>query len=134
VTYAAARFDPRDGSLDFVSAGHGPVFLRRASGRVEILPTHALPLGIADTLSPEPPTALRLDPGDALVLISDGIVEAADPAGAHYGTDRLRRLLADTADHDARGTVARVASSVAVHRGGVRPADDATIAVLRRVT
>jgi PAS domain S-box-containing protein len=132
VTYAAARFDPRDGTLLFASAGHGPVFLRRASGTVEILPTHALPLGITQPLHPEPPTRYRLAPSDSLILISDGIIEAADPAGVQYGTEHLRRILADTADSDARAIVDRVMSSATSHLAGARPADDATIAVLRR--
>jgi sigma-B regulation protein RsbU (phosphoserine phosphatase) len=132
VTYVAARFDPRDGSLLFASAGHGPVFLRRASGTVEILPTHALPLGISHPLRPEPPTTLHLDPGDALVLISDGIIEAVNPSGVQYGAEHLRRILADTTGSDACAIVDRVTSSVDTHRADARAADDATIAVLRR--
>lgn len=104
VTLFHARANAGTRCLEFVDAGHGHAFLRRADGRVERLEPRGLPLGILGGQSyEEGSTTLR--PGDALVVYSDGVLDAypgaATPAdvaerldGAASAGEILERLLA----------------------------------------
>ena len=68
-------YEPEDGTFTWASAGHLPVAVRRADGRVELIegPTHP-PLGVDRTRLSAPPQ-LTLAPGESLLLFSDGLVE-----------------------------------------------------------
>jgi serine phosphatase RsbU (regulator of sigma subunit) len=75
-------------------------------------------------------TRIILGPGDALVLVTDGALEARDPEGAEFGTERLESLLASCAGRSAGGIAQRVDRAVLDHQGG-RGVDDLAIVVLR---
>ncbi|CAA9392186.1 MAG: Serine phosphatase RsbU, regulator of sigma subunit [uncultured Chloroflexia bacterium] len=75
VTCFLARLDVRTRQLTFVDAGHGHVFLRRADGSIEALSPRGLPLGVFLDETYEDGT-LSFAPGDALILYSDGLVDA----------------------------------------------------------
>lgn len=95
ITMAVALARP-DGSVDLLSAGHGPSFLfRAATGAVERFGGDGLPLGIEPGESYDPTLHLRLEPGDALLLLTDGFMERADPDGALFGIERLSRLITE---------------------------------------
>ncbi|GIW87639.1 MAG: hypothetical protein KatS3mg108_1963 [Isosphaeraceae bacterium] len=90
VTAFYAVFDPRSRKLEYASAGHNPPRIKRCvDGRVISLDAvNGLPLGLFDDHDYQL-TSLYLSPGDQLVLYTDGITEAANPAGQLFGTDRL---------------------------------------------
>lgn len=75
VTLFLARLDVETRRLTFVDAGHGHAFLRRASGRVEELMPRGLPLGVLIDETYEN-GMVQFGQGDALVLYSDGLVDA----------------------------------------------------------
>lgn len=91
---------PEDGRLDYLSAGHPFPFLRRADGRIEELGRGGFPLGMKGDLDLRV-TSTRLEPGDLLLLYSDGMVEALDRAGRAFGFERLRGLLSTAASPQA---------------------------------
>jgi serine phosphatase RsbU (regulator of sigma subunit) len=74
-----------------------------------------------------------LNPGDALVLVTDGVLEARDDDGNEFGFARLEALLATCAGRSAEGIVRRIERSVLDHRGD-RADDDLAIVVLRAAT
>jgi sigma-B regulation protein RsbU (phosphoserine phosphatase) len=83
----------RSGRLRYVCAGHPFPFLRRADGGVLELGTGTLPLGMRiDTVLESHEEVV--EPGDTLLLYTDGLVETLDQAGESYGFERLRRGLA----------------------------------------
>jgi sigma-B regulation protein RsbU (phosphoserine phosphatase) len=87
------------GTVTYASAGHPPPLVWR-EGRTEELRQESLPLGRfrrAEYRNEE----LRLSPGDRLLLYTDGVTEALSPAGEPFGDERLRDLLAASADPDA---------------------------------
>ncbi len=90
VTAVFVLFDPADGSIEYVRSGHNPPRLRRAAtNTIESLSgAGALPLGIDENyeICPE---HLTLQPGDTLLLYTDGITEARDNAGELFGVNRL---------------------------------------------
>jgi PAS domain-containing protein len=80
VTLFHARADAATRRVEYADAGHGLVFVRRAGGAVERLPARGLPLGVV-ARETYPAGAVELAPGDALVVYSDGLVDAfPDPA------------------------------------------------------
>ena len=80
ITLFVASYDPRTGNMQFVNAGQTPPLLRRQNGTIERLITGGIALGMFEGSTYDAGTA-HLEPGDALVMYSDGITEAEDPAG-----------------------------------------------------
>ena len=73
-----------------------------------------------------------LEPGDALLVVTDGISEAAAPDGSELGLDPLSRLLAAGADGCADHLAQTCVELAAAHRAGSPPSDDVTVFVARR--
>jgi sigma-B regulation protein RsbU (phosphoserine phosphatase) len=83
----------RDGRAVYSSAGHPPVLLRRADGRIDKLDALDLPLG----LFPDTTYScreFRLNPQDFVLLYTDGLIEARGRDDQAFGLDRLRGILA----------------------------------------
>jgi sigma-B regulation protein RsbU (phosphoserine phosphatase) len=88
-TFLYGIFGLSDGEVRFISAGHpGPVLLARDALPVPVEVT-GLPVGVGTRSYKE--QAVHLRPGDRLVLYTDGVTEARNPDGEHFG---IRRLLA----------------------------------------
>jgi hypothetical protein len=104
-------------------------YLRRKDGRIEELGSGALPLGIRTSLDARGDST-TLDPGDLLVLYSDGLVEAVNKEGEDFGFERLRNLL--TADASPQVIHDRVLADFDGFVGGEDVHDDLTLVVIRR--
>lgn len=85
--------DPATGRLEYVSVGHPYPLLRRASGDLEELGVGCLPLGVRSSITPRP-GATTLNPGDLLIMYTDGIPEALDEQDNAFGFERLSSLVA----------------------------------------
>jgi len=94
VALAYARFDPRDGTLQIANAGLPDPYLLRHTGPVETLGVEGdrLPLGIRRGI-PYFTSKFSIHPADRLLLVTDGIPEAADPKDNPIGYEGLARLL-----------------------------------------
>jgi sigma-B regulation protein RsbU (phosphoserine phosphatase) len=131
VTVFYCVLDPATGGLRYANAGHNPPYVRRADGSIEALDgTSGLVLGVmADAHFDTHQAALRA--GDRLVLFTDGVVEACDPAGRAYGTERLVAELREHAGASAAAVVERICDSVTHFAGSTTSqADDITLSVL----
>jgi serine phosphatase RsbU (regulator of sigma subunit) len=120
-----------DGSLQWSSAGQGPVFVRRGSeGRFEALSAPGVPLGVSADLIADPSPHVHLEPGGMLAVLSDGFFEARNDGGELFGTASVMTLL------DAGGgpseLAGRLAEAIRVWQGRDEPADDQTIVVVQR--
>src|SRR5215213_1774814 len=91
VTCLAALLDSRTGRLQYANAGHDLPYLRHAKGVSELRAT-GMPLGLMPNMSYEQ-KEITLEPGDNVLLYSDGLVEAHDPKGEMFGFPRLKRLV-----------------------------------------
>ncbi|WP_091097005.1 PP2C family protein-serine/threonine phosphatase [Micromonospora citrea] len=130
VTAVLAEFDTDTGLLRYVNAGHPPPVLLRRGRAVQALDGgRRLPLGLPDDRVDVAET--RLEPGDRLLLHTDGVTEARDPAGEMFGLPRL----ADLAErHIGSGLPApeilrRLSHAVVGHQAGPHQ-DDATLMLL----
>ena len=93
VTAFLMRLDPGTRSLDYTSAGHLPGYVLDQRGQTRlILNSTGLPLGIMpmETYSS---STIHLEPGDLVLLITDGITEAASPGGQLFGMERTLQLV-----------------------------------------
>jgi serine phosphatase RsbU (regulator of sigma subunit)/anti-sigma regulatory factor (Ser/Thr protein kinase) len=91
VTCLVAVLDPLTGVLRYANAGHNLPCARTAGGSVELRAT-GMPLGLMPGMQYDESEAV-LEPGDRLLLYSDGLVEAHDPSGEMFGFARLRDLM-----------------------------------------
>jgi anti-anti-sigma factor len=89
VTVFYCMLDPATGALRYANGGHNPPYLRRADGSVEALSgAGGLVLGAMPGVE-FPEHQIQLRAGDLLVLYTDGVTEAFNPADEAYGTERL---------------------------------------------
>ena len=125
-----AVLDPGSGELEHACAGHPFPLLRRADGRVLELGRGSLPLGMRRDVELEGRSA-TLEPGDFLVLYSDGLPEAVGgEADDSFGFDRLRRLLADPGS--ARQLHDKIRAAIDRHLEDRPLTDDLTLVVIDR--
>ena len=136
ITLFVASYDPRTGNLQFVNAGQTPPLLRRQNGAIERLSTGGIALGMFEGSTYESGHA-KLEPGDAVVMYSDGITEAEDPAGIPFDEAGLERTLALYPGTFPEATAASVGQAIfdAVerHRRDSRLGDDLSVLVLSRL-
>ena len=74
---------------------------------------------------------VALRPGDVVVLYTDGLSEATDSADVEFGTDRIRRLVAENAGRSAADIVDRLFQAVQNYSGLTTPRDDQTVVVVK---
>lgn len=130
MTFFYSLLDLDSGRLDYVCAGHPFPLLRRRDGEILELGTGSLPLGMTESLRLAS-RSVAIEPGDRLLLYSDGLPEALDgPDGEAFGFGRLRELLAGGGTpqeiHD------RILEAFDSHVGDQPLADDVTLVVLHR--
>lgn len=131
MTLAFTIFDLEHKTIRHTNAGHlYPYLLHKDGGAPISIESPSLPLGVRSemlTQTAEQPLA----DGDAIVYLSDGIVEAQDAEGDPFGFDQLERLLEQQTDRSPSAIRDAILDAVARHCG-VRPADDdRTVMVLR---
>jgi serine phosphatase RsbU (regulator of sigma subunit) len=133
VTVLAGILDARTGELEYCSAGHEPPRLLPRGGRaLQSLGEGGGPPLCAVDGFPYAPATRRLEPGDTLCLITDGITEAAGPDGHLYGRERLEALLGRLGGAASAAEVGEaIRRDVTDFAGGTEPSDDMAVLVLR---
>jgi sigma-B regulation protein RsbU (phosphoserine phosphatase) len=129
VTLFFAVYDPADGTLRYVNAGHNPGIVLRPGG-VELLPSGGVPIGMFES-APQVESRVALSPGDLVVLYSDGITEAADAKDEEFGMERLIALLEAGRDLPPSALKDRIFAAVESFTRGVAQYDDQTVLVAR---
>jgi len=133
ITFFIGILDPKTGELTYVNAGHNPPLVAHADGAVEKLEGTGLILGILPIATYEQGIC-RLEPGDAVLLFSDGVTEAVRPdADEEFGEDRLARVLAGLRNQSAHSIIAEINQMVDEFTCGAPPADDITLVVAKRL-
>ena len=118
-----------DGCLTYSNAGHNPPLLLKESGPRQ-LETGGPIVGVFDHATFEEET-LQLDPGDTLILFSDGVTEAANSDGEEFGDDKLMACVQANRGQSAAGLLERILAAVHEFSAGVPQRDDLTVLVLR---
>lgn len=116
----------------FVNAGHPrPWVLDRSGGLVFTISPHSIMLGIDDF---EPKEAcLTFEPSQRLILYTDGMTDAANPAGEHFGEQRLLEAVRAHDNSPPEEAADGVFAIVESFRAGAKAIDDETIVIIDRV-
>jgi phosphoserine phosphatase len=133
VTAFLGILDPARHRLEYASAGHGPLFWYDAARReVTVTPATGLMLAVADPLPIRPGGPVAFAPGDLGAFLTDGLLEAQDPAGEQFGKERLTRVLADNAGRTAAELIGTLQGAVREFTAGGPQLDDFTAVVVKR--
>jgi serine phosphatase RsbU (regulator of sigma subunit) len=133
ITLLVGVYDPRDGSLVLVNAGHLPPIVRRADGRFDGLdPAEGgLALGMFERTAYES-RRLTVGPGDVLAFFTDGITEAENAAGRPFDDAGLQAVIDAHAGENPEAIGRAIVTGVERHAGHARLADDLTALILKR--
>jgi adenylate cyclase len=133
VTAFAGILDLGSGEVDFASAGHeAPFILGGKTGLRRLVTEGGPPLGAVDDFR-YPIDHDRIEPGEVLLLYTDGVTEAENVNHTLYSSERLTTALGKATVIDAQRVVAAVIDDVSRFVGGAEQADDMTLLALRRV-
>jgi serine phosphatase RsbU (regulator of sigma subunit)/putative methionine-R-sulfoxide reductase with GAF domain len=123
---------PDSGEMVFVSAGHmPPLWVRAADGRTEELRTSGMALGILEEIEFQE-GVVHLEPGDAVVLYTDGITEASDAERQLFGRGRLAEVVSTHRHLSAEDLARAIDAAVAEFVGDAPQSDDFTLLVAKR--
>jgi sigma-B regulation protein RsbU (phosphoserine phosphatase) len=130
--YATMFFGILDenGSLEYINAGHpSPILIRRGVAE-EAFTEGSFPVGLVPEAE-YPATRIDLQPGDTLVLFSDGVTEAMNPSEELFGVARLREVLSGQMETPLDQIQKCVLESVENFSRGASQADDLTLLLVR---
>ncbi|MDX1375888.1 MAG: SpoIIE family protein phosphatase [Burkholderiales bacterium] len=131
VTLACGVLELSSGRLALANAGHEPALRLGRDGRLEWLDVENGPaLGLIEGTS-YPGAGLRLEPGDALVLYTDGVSEAFDAGKQAFGRERIEAAVRARPQASALDLCAAVIAEVRAFVGGAEQSDDLTLLVVR---
>ena len=128
VTMVCVTVDPATGAVFAASAGHPPIRVLAADGSIGLLAPRGLALGIEADQAYETAHA-TLEPGAALCVFTDGLVEARRD-GDQYGEERLHQALVDGRELSAQALAEHVVADARAFAGD--PDDDYAVVVIRR--
>ncbi|MCL5998832.1 MAG: SpoIIE family protein phosphatase [Chloroflexi bacterium] len=131
VTVFYATWNPATGELVYANAGHNPPMLVRADGTLLELQSRGIALGVIEHIAPEAGLA-RMQPGDVLLLYTDGIIDALNHDDRPFGLPQLKSALVDARELSADGIVNRIMTAVRDYAGDEPPFDDQTLVVVKR--
>jgi serine phosphatase RsbU (regulator of sigma subunit)/putative methionine-R-sulfoxide reductase with GAF domain len=133
VTVFHGVFDPQQHRFTYVNAGHNPpLFYRAARNELTILKEHGIALGVMPNIT-LPESAIDLEPGDILLMYTDGVTDAINASEEEFGAERLADLVAANAHLAAEPLIDEIKRAVTDFAGeGVR-FDDLTMVALKRV-
>jgi phosphoserine phosphatase RsbU/P len=133
MTLFVALVDKKTGDVEWSNAGHPPGLLwRAATGEVESLGTQGRVLGVLPDAGFGEAPRCRLDPGDVLLLYTDGATEARTPEGEFLGEEGLARVLAEVARGEPSDVLQGVRHALQrwTHQDGFK--DDLTLVAVKR--
>ena len=132
VTVLFARLDPRNRALTYASAGHPTAIVLDRRGELKAsLPSLSPPLGILpDAIFPTS-GPIGLEPGDIVLLFTDGLAEAADVSGLAFGETRILEVVRRHRDGTAREIAEALRLAIVDFSGERKSADDITLVVIK---
>ncbi|HVF29755.1 MAG TPA: SpoIIE family protein phosphatase [Pyrinomonadaceae bacterium] len=131
VTLFVAELNPSDGTLKYINAGHNPPLMARADGSIGQLSSGGFPLGIIPGAEFEIGET-RLQPGEALVVYSDGVSEANNLRGDEFGMERLSDVVRKNLKSSASGLRDKVESALSAFTQTAPANDDITLVIVKR--
>ena len=132
VTLVYVLYDPETGVLTYANGGHcNPLVVHPDGSSIELPQTGGVALGVMPGLDYREDSA-TLNPGDTLILYTDGVSEAMNAEAEEFGVERLQQLFANQPPNSARTAIETIMQAVSDFAGATPQSDDVTCLVLRR--
>jgi serine phosphatase RsbU (regulator of sigma subunit) len=131
LTLFYAELDPETGTLAYSNGGHNPPMMVRQNGDVERLETGGLPIGMMQGVAYEQ-AIVTFEPGDVLVIYSDGITESVNEREEEFEEERLIEVVKNNAGRSASGIRDRIDEALSRFVGTTAPVDDMTLMIIKR--
>jgi len=131
ITMVFLKYQPQTRLLEYSSAGHNPpIVYRAASGEIERLDAEGLILGVIHEIRFER-KRLELQPGDLLLLYTDGITEAENSHGDFFGDERLCAIIPELVDLEPQQIIDQLLEQVRLFTGVHNFRDDISLVVMK---
>ncbi|MEY4979660.1 MAG: hypothetical protein RLZZ352_1930 [Pseudomonadota bacterium] len=125
--------NPEEHTLTWISAGQAPLFQYHAcTGQLLELPASGVPAGILLDFPYDPPSTWPMEPGDLMVLVTDGFLECTNAQGQQFGHDRLKAVIRAHSHGTSAQIIKAMTEAIGYFIGGQAQADDLTVLVIRR--
>ncbi len=132
VTVFYGIYNMLTGEIDYTNAGHNAPYILHANGNVEMLKSNInLVLGALEGISYKR-NSMKLEPGDTLVMYTDGVTEAENLKQELYGEERLEAVLQTMKGADSQTIVDTINQQVKTYAGEAPQSDDITQLVIKR--
>ena len=132
VTVFYGIYNIKTGEVTYTNAGHNPPYLLKADGSIKSLGNSKnIAAGVMEDF-PFTEEALQLEPGDTLLMYTDGVTEATDTEENEYGEGRLEGLLKQSSTLDCQQIIDKVKADVKTFAGEAEQSDDITLLALKR--
>jgi GAF domain-containing protein len=131
VTVFYAIWEPGTGRLVYANAGHNPPVLMRANGEAQLLKLKGAVLAVFAEYYYHQAEAV-MEPGDVLLLYSDGLTDALNENGEEFGLPRIIETLRAARAQSAGNIISALEAAVQHHVRDVEPFDDLTMVVVKR--
>ena len=125
-----AEFDPQHRTLTYINAGHNTPILRHSSGAIERLTAGGLPLGIMMEAQYEA-ASVTLQPGDWLIIFTDGLVEALNAKEEEYDESRVLNVLQSGTSATPEELLRRLMADLDAFVGTTPQHDDVTCMLIK---
>ncbi len=131
VTLFYALLNPATGEITYVNAGHNPPLLCRADqDQLTQLARTGMALGVVEDAPFEQHT-LRLNPGDFILLYTDGVTDVTNAHEQDFGMERLQRVILDHRHAPAADVMAALEQAIGDFAGSTAPFDDMAMVVIK---
>ena len=132
VTFFLGRLDARSRSFAYCSAGHPTGYVLDALGNIKTqLKSVGLPLGILPDARYAALGPLPLEPGDLILLVTDGIGESQSPQAEPFGEDRILQVVRQLRDQPSRAIIEGLHRAALDFSQREKPIDDMTVVVVK---
>lgn len=131
LTLFLAVVDIKTGVIDYCNAAHNHPYILRTDGNLQVLPkSHGLPLGIyANKIYKS--SSWKLNDGDLVVFFTDGVINARNEEGIHFGNERFEAKIQENVGLSAKLVVTQLLQEIANYEEGTSQSDDITIMAFR---
>jgi len=131
LTLFYGALDPKTGELNYSNGGHNTPMLVRRSGELIKLDKGGLPVGMMPCVTYMEET-VKFEPGDVLLIYSDGITESVNDRDEEFGEQRLVDVIKNNLNRSASGIRDRIEEALSRFVGTAAPVDDMTLMIIKR--
>jgi len=133
VTAFVGKLDPVSHRLDYHACGQGPILhFHAADGSCDQLNATTVPLGVIENPPLTWPEPLNMQPGDFVLLLTDGFFECHNPKKAMLGAERVVELVGEHRSLSAQGFLAKLLEATTAFADGAPQMDDLTAIIIKR--